>query len=67
MKAKFASADPVEIKRLSKANDMAICLWEIANNGWREFKDTDVDYKRVWDTIHEIMVENNINIEELVD
>jgi len=67
MKAKFTSADPIEIKRLSKANDMAICLWEIANNGWREFKDTDVDYKRVWDTIHEIMVDNNINIEDLID
>lgn len=67
MKVTFKSEDPIEIKRLSKANEMAICLFEIANNGWREFKDTDVDYKRVWDTIHEIMVDNNINIEDLID
>ena len=67
MKVTFKSEDPIEIKRLSKANEMAICLFEIANNGWREFKDTDVDYKMVWDTIHEIMVDNNINIEDLID
>lgn len=67
MKVTFKSEDPIEIKRLSKANEMAICLFEIASNGWREFKDTDVDYKRVWDTIHEIMVDNNINIEDLID
>jgi hypothetical protein len=67
MKVKFESDDPIEIKRLAKANDMAYCLWEIANNGWREFKDTDIDYQRVWDVIHDIMVDNNINIEDLVD
>lgn len=67
MKVKFESDDPIEIKRLAKANDMAHCLWEIANNGWRKFKDTDIDYQGVWDVIHDIMVDNNINIEDLVD
>jgi len=67
MKATFKSKDPIEIKRLAKSEDMAICLWEIVHNGWREFKGTDVDYQRVWEKIDEIMAENNINIDDLIN
>ena len=67
MKVTFKSDDPTEIKRLAKSNEMAHCLWEIANNGWRKFKDTDVDYQRVWDVIHDIMVDNNIDVDDLMD
>ena len=42
-------------------------LIETKNLTLREFKDTDIDYQRVWDVIHDIMVDNNINIEDLVD
>lgn len=67
MKVEFKSEDPIEIKRLAKANDMAVCLWEIVHNGWREFKGTDVDYQRVWEVIDEIMAENNIDINDLMN
>jgi hypothetical protein len=67
MNVEFKSNDPTEIKRLAKSQDMAMCLWEIVHNGWREFKDTDVDYQRVWEKIDEIMAENNINIDDLIE
>ena len=67
MKVTFKSDDPTEIKRLAKSNEMAHCLWEIVHNGWREFKDTDVDYQRVWDVIHDIIVDNNIDVDDLMD
>jgi len=67
MKATFQTTDPKEAKRLSQANDLAICLWEILNNGWREFKDTDYDYHRAWDKINEIVEEHGINVNELID
>lgn len=67
MKATFQTTDPKEAKRLSQANDLAICLWEILNNGWRDFKDTDYDYHRAWDKINEIVEEHGINVNELID
>ena len=67
MKAIFESDDETEIKRLAKSTDMAMCLWEIVHNGWREFKHTDYDYEKAWDKITNIISEYNINIDDLVD
>ena len=67
MKAKFTSADPIEIKRLSKANEMAHCLWEIVHNGWRDFKHTDYDYEKSWGKLHDIMLAHNIDVDDLMD
>lgn len=67
MKATFKSNDLMEIKRLAKSQDMAMCLWEIVHNGWREFKDTDVDYQIVWEKIDKIMKENNVDINDLIN
>lgn len=59
--------DKIEHMRCIKATDMAICLWEIVNNGWREFKHTDYDYEKAWDKIRDIISEHNINIDDLVE
>ena len=67
MKVKFESKDPQEIKRLSKANDMAGFIWELKNNAWREFKETDFEYEIAWNKINELLDEYNINIEELYE
>ena len=67
MKATFESDDQIEIKRLSKSTDMAICLWEIVNNGWREFKHTDYDYEKAWDKIKDIIAEHNIDVDDLIE
>jgi len=67
MKAIFESDEEIEIKRLAKSTDMAMCLWEIVHNGWREFKHTDYDYEKAWDKIRDIISEYNINIDDLVD
>jgi len=67
MKAIFESNDPQEIKRLVKADDMADFIFELVNNGWREFKDTDYDYERAWSKIHELLEEYNIDIDSLVE
>ena len=67
MKAIFESDEEIEIKRLAKSTDMAMCLWEIVHNGWREFKHTDYDYEKAWDKIRDIISEYNINIDDLAD
>ena len=67
MKAIFESDDEIEIKRLAKSTDMAMCLWQIVHNGWREFKHTDYDYEKAWDKIRDIISEYNINIDDLID
>ena len=67
MKATFESDEQIEIKRLSKSTDMAICLWEIVHNGWREFKHTDYDYEKAWDKIKDIIAEHNIDVDDLIE
>lgn len=67
MKVKFKSNDPTEIKRLAKSADMAVCLWEIVHNGWREFKHTDYDYEKAWDKIRDIIYEHNIDVDDLIE
>lgn len=67
MKTIFESDDPTEIKRLAKSTDMALCLWEIVHNGWRDFKHTDYDYQRSWDKIMEIISEFNIYVDDLIE
>jgi len=65
MEAIFKSNDPNEIKRLSKVNDMASFIWELVNNGWREFKDTDYDYEPAWEKINKLLEEHGIDIEDI--
>ena len=67
MKAKFTSKDPMEIHRLSKANDMARFIWELVHNGWREFKHTDYNYEKAWDKIHSLLEKYNINVDDLME
>ena len=67
MKATFTTDDPMEIRRLSKADDMATFIWELVHNGWREFKHGDYDYKPAWDKIHELLEQFDINIDDLTE
>ena len=65
MKVTFETEDPMEAKMLAKAPDMAMFIWELVHNGWREFKYTDYDYQKAWDKIRELLEEHNINIDDL--
>lgn len=67
MKAKFTTDDSMEIKRLAKADDMAMFIWGLVHNGWRKFKYTDYDYQPAWDRIHELLEEFNIDINDLTE
>lgn len=67
MKAIFKSDDPMEIKRIAKSTDMAMFIWELVHNGWREFKHEDYDYQKSWDKIHELLKEYDININDLIE
>lgn len=67
MKATFESKDSKEIKRLSKSDDMAIFIFELVYNGWRDFKHTDYDYQKAWDKINSLLEEHNIDIDDLID
>lgn len=67
MKAKFITKDEKEIKRIAKSTDMAIFIFELKNNLWRQFKHTDYDYHIAWDKINELLDEFDININELID
>lgn len=63
--AKFSTKNPILIKQLSKANDMAGFIWELKHNAWRDFKHTDYDYTKAWNKIDELLEEFNINPDEL--
>jgi len=65
MKFKIETKDPMEAKRLSKADDMAGFIWELVNNGWREFKHTDYDYPKAWSKIHDLLDEYSLDIDDL--
>ena len=67
MKVTFESDDQTEIKRLVKSTDMALCLFEIVHNGWREFKHSDYDYEKSWDKIRDIISQYNIDIDDLIE
>lgn len=67
MKVTFESDDQTEIKRLVKSTDMALCLWEIVHNGWREFKHSDYDYEKSWNKIRDIISQYNIDIDDLIE
>ena len=65
MKVTFTTKDPNEIKILSKANDMQSFIFELVNNGFREFKHIDYDYRPAWKKINELIEE--YNLQELTD
>jgi hypothetical protein len=67
MKVTFESDNETEIKRLAKSTDMALCLWEIVHNGWREFKGSDYDYEKAWGKIRDIISEHNIDVDDLIE
>ena len=54
-------------KRCIKSSDMACFIFELVNNGWREFKHTDYPYEKAWSKIHELLDEHGIYIDELID
>ena len=65
MRVTFETDDPQEILRLAKSDEMAAFIWELVNNGWRDFKHTDYEYEKAWDKIHHLLEEYNINPNEL--
>ena len=67
MEATFRTDDPLEIKRLAKSTDMALFIWELVYNAWREFKHTDYDYQKACDKINSLLEEHNINIDDLIE
>lgn len=67
MKITFETDDEMEAKRLLKSSDMACFIFELVNNGWRDFKHTDYDYQKAWGKINELLEEHNININELIE
>ena len=60
-------SDNVKLKRLAKMSDMVRFIWELVHNGWREFDDTDYDYKKSWDKIQELLDKYRIDIDDLND
>jgi len=64
MKATFKSEDPQEIRRLAKADDMAIFIWELVHNGWRDMP-KGYHYGPAWDKIHKLLIDHSIVIDDL--
>jgi hypothetical protein len=65
MKIVFETEDEKEAMQLLKANEMASFIWELVHNGWREFKNTDYDYQKAWDKIHQLLDESQIQIDDI--
>jgi hypothetical protein len=67
MKMIFETEDQAEAMRILKANDMASFIWQLVNNGWRDFKHTDYEYEKAWAKINELLEQHNINPDELME
>lgn len=69
MKVTFETDDPKEILRLSKSLDMALALFEIQNNVWRQFKNGEdkIDFQEYREAVNEVLEEYNINIDDLIE
>ena len=67
MIALFKSVDPMEIKRLGKANDMACFIFELSHNMERKFRDSEVDHSEVFEEINRLLAEFSIDINDLID
>jgi hypothetical protein len=67
MKFIIESDDEMEIKRILKSNDMALFIWELQHNAWRDFKHTDYDYEKAWDKINQLLDEFKINVDDLIE
>ncbi len=60
--------DQMALKRAIKSIDMAICLFQINYNMRKQFENED-NYElvdRIFDKIHEEIMNNNINLDELI-
>lgn len=67
MKVTFESSDPMEIKRLAKAEDMAIFIWHLVHNRIRDLEKTGVDCDPFRVMVNELLEEFWIDIDELID
>ena len=67
MKTWFKAEEETEAKRIAKSTDMALFIWQLVHNGWREWKHTDYDYQPAWDKIHELLDEYNIIPDDLIE
>mgnify|MGYP007090091611 FL=1 len=65
MKVTFTSTEPDEILRIVKSEDMAMFIWELVHNVWRQFENEDMSH--VWDAIHEKLDEFGIEIDDLIN
>jgi len=59
MKAKFETEDAYEIKQISKANDMAIMLWELYHNNLGKMTKEDREI------VLNLLEGHNINVDDL--
>lgn len=60
--------DNFEVKRITKALDMACCLFELRYNLWRKWKYSDVlpTGEEVLKEVYKIIEEHSINVDDLV-
>jgi len=61
--------DRMELKRVMKATDMAMFIWELKHNFWRKWKhdDSDFNLQTYREALSELLDEYNINPEELTN
>jgi len=67
MKSIYKTKDSFEQMRIAKSLDMALFIWQLVHNGWREFKHTDYEYEKAWDKIRELLEEHHIDIDDLIE
>lgn len=59
--------DHYDEKRKAKALDMALCLFKIKNNVWRQFKHQDYDPYPMMEAINECFEYYHIDIDDLLE
>jgi hypothetical protein len=61
--------DQMELKRVMKATDMAMFIWELKHNFWRKWKhdDSDFNLETYREALGELLDEYNINPDELTN
>jgi hypothetical protein len=67
MEVTFKTSDPIEAKRLAKADDMAVFIFSIIRNLPRKFEDSDTDHQPVFDAIYAELDRYNICIDDILE
>jgi hypothetical protein len=61
--------DELAMRRAMKSSEMAMFIWELKHNFWRQWKhdETDFNLETYKEALADLLDEHSINVDELID